>query len=113
MPNKMIKGILISCVLSYFFIKTDDTLTRIVLCPFIVYGVAFSLTQIFIMCGKKSVALKFKKIYEVAFFIYLFGFLICWDIFAIINKDYGLILPSIIMWAGGIFFVYRRFFRKK
>jgi len=45
--------------------------------------------------------------------VYLFGFLICWDVIAIINRDYGLILPSIIMWAGGIFFVYRRFFRKK
>jgi len=111
--RKSITALFVSGILIYFLIKTNDLLTRIVIIPFLVFSISFFIEKILLILNKKSLAKKISKIYEIAFFVYWFGFLIYCDYISIKNKDFTMVLFSLIFWIGGGYFVYKRFFRKK
>ena len=63
--------------------------------------------------SKNKIAKIFNKINVVSFFMYYFGFLIYWDYLAITNKDYVLIIFSLLAWIGRIFATYRKYLKLK
>ena len=107
--KKTIMAFAVSIFLGYIIIKTKDLLTRIVVIPFLIFGISLFIKNICLIFNKNKIAKIFSKINVISFFIYYFGFLIYWDYVAITNKDY--IAFSLLAWAGGIFALYRRYLR--
>ena len=109
--KKTIMALIVSIFLGYVLITTKDLLTRIVVIPFLIFGISLFIKNICLIFKKDKVAKIFSKINVISFFIYYFGFLIYWDYVAIINKDYIAIAFSLLAWLGGIFVAYRRYLR--
>ena len=109
--KKTIMAFVVSIFLGYILIKTKDLLTRIVVIPFLIFGISLFIKNICLIFNKNKIAKIFSKINVISFFIYYFGFLIYWDYVAITNKDYILVAFSLLVWAGGIFVLYRRYLR--
>lgn len=109
--KQTITAAIASVLLGYIFITTKDLLTRIVVIPFLIFGISLFTKNICLMMNKKNIAKKFEIIYVIAFFTYYFGFLIYWDYVSITNKDYMSLLFSLLAWGGGIFVAYRRYLR--
>lgn len=108
-----ISSAIISGILTYFLFKTNDLLSKVVISLFLVFGISFCATNVLLVFRKNKLAEKISKVYVIAFFVYWFGFLIYWDYISILNKDIMSVLISIIMWAAGGYFIYKRFFKKK
>ena len=104
--KKTIMAFAVSIFLGYIIIKTKDLLTRIVVIPFLIFGISLFIKNICLIFNKNKIAKIFSKINVISFFIYYFGFLIYWDYVAITNKDYILVAFSLLAWAGGIFALY-------
>lgn len=100
-------------LLTYILFNTKDLITIIVVIPFLIFSLGLFLKNIFLMLDKKSIARIMEIIYVMAFFIYYFGFLICWDYVAIGNKDYMSVVLSLLAWFGGLFVAYKRYSRLK
>lgn len=111
--KQIITSIVVVCVLINVLFNTNDSLTKIIVLPFLVFAVGFGLKNTFIIMNKTTWAIKVSKIYVVAFMIYWFGFLICWDYKSFIDGKYMQILFSIPLWFGGIYITYKRLFKKK
>lgn len=109
--KKTIMAFVVSIFLGFILIKTKDLLTRIVVIPFLIFGISLFIKNICLIFKKNEIAKIFSKINVISFFIYYFGFLIYWDYVAITNKDYILIAFSLLAWVGGIFVLYRRYLR--
>jgi len=106
--KQTITAAIASVLLGYILIITKDLLTRIVVIPFLIFGISLFTKNICLMMNKKNIAKKFEMIYVIAFFTYYFGFLIYWDYVSITNKDYMSLLFSLLAWGGGCFVLYRR-----
>ena len=100
-------------VLLKVLLQSSDIMSKIVVIPFLIFAIASGVKEVFLMMNKKSWAEKAKKVYEIAFFVYWFGFLIYWDYQNLIRDNYKAILFSVPFWLGGVFFIYRRFIRKR
>lgn len=111
--KKTISSAFISGLLAYFLFKTNNLLSKILISLFLVFGISFCITNVLLVFRKNKLAEKVSKIYVIAFFIYWYGFLIYWDYASISNKDYMSVLFSLIMWFAGVYFIYKRFFKKK
>ena len=111
--KQTITSIVVAGVLLKVLFNRNDVLTKIVVLPFLVFALGFGLKNIFIIIKKPIWAIKVSKIYVVAFLLYWFGFLICWDYNSFINGKYMQILFSVPLWLGGIYFAYKRLFTKK
>lgn len=111
--KQCITSAIIFVFLTYVIITTKDLLTRVVSIPFLVFSLSFFIEKILLLFNKKNLAKKFSKIYVIAFLVYWFGFLIYWDYVSIINKDYMSVIFSLLMWFGGGYIIYKRFFKKK
>lgn len=109
--KKTIIALIVSIFLGYILITTNDLLTRIVIIPFLMFGISLFIKNICLMFKKNKIAKTFSKINVTSFFIYYFGFLVYWDYVAVTNKDYMLIIFSLLAWFGGIFVAYRRYLR--
>ena len=109
--KKTIMALIVSMFLSYILITTKDLLTRIVVIPFLIFGISLFIKNICLIFKKNKIAKVFSKINVTSFFIYYFGFLIYWDYTAILNKDYILVVFSLLAWAGGIFVAYKKYLR--
>lgn len=109
--KKTIMALIVSIFLGYILITTNDLLTRIVVIPFLMFGISLLIKNICLMFKKNKIAKTFSKINVISFFIYYFGFLAYWDYVAITNKDYMSIVFSLLAWFGGIFVAYRRYLR--
>ena len=109
--KKTIMALIVSIFLGYILITTKDLLTRIVVIPFLMFGISLFIKNICLMFKKNKIAKTFSEINVISFFIYYFGFLICWDYVAITNNDYMSIIYSLLAWFGGIFVAYRRYLR--
>ena len=109
--KKTIMAFVVSIFLGYILIKTKDLLTKIVVIPFLIFGISLFIKNICLIFNKNKIAKIFSKINVISFFIYYFGFLAYWDYVAITNKDYILVAFSLLVWAGGIFVLYRRYLR--
>ena len=106
--KQTITAAIASVLLGYILIITKDLLTRIVVIPFLIFGISLFTKNICLMMNKKNIAKKFEMIYVIAFFIYYFGFLIYWDYVSITNQDYTSLIFSSLAWGGGCFVLYRR-----
>ena len=113
MNIKFMKQIIITLIASIYLIHvliiTKSTLTRIIVIPFLIFGISLLIKNICLMLNKNKIAKMFSKIYTITFFIYYFGFLAYWDYLAITRKEYTLVAFSLIAWTGGIFVIYRRY----
>ena len=111
--KRLISSIFVVIVLSKVLLQSGDTMSKLIVIPFLIFAIASCVKDVFMLMNKKSWAEKAKKVYEIAFFVYWFGFLIYWDYQNLMSGNYKAILFSIIFWLGGGFFVYKRFIRKK
>ena len=110
--KKLTSSIAVIVVLSYVLFKTEDTLTRIVVIPFLTFGLAYFLQGLFRVLRKEKLAAVMGKVYVIAFAVYWFGFLIAWDYISIVNRNYISALFSLIPWLGGGYIIYRKLKRK-
>lgn len=99
--------------LTYILITTNDLLTKIVVIPFLIFSFSFCIEKVLLIFNKNVLAKKVSKVYVIAFFVYWFGFLICWDYISIIKKDFMSVLFSLPLWFGGGYIAYKRLFYKK
>lgn len=100
--RKTITTLITSTFLTYVLVTTKDLLTRVVVIPFLLFGISVFIRNICLMLKKYKVAKLFTKISVIVFFIYYFGFLVFFDYLAIINKEWTLVLFSLVAWFGGI-----------
>lgn len=99
--------------LTYILITTKDWITKIVVIPFLIFSLFFCIEKILLIINKNKLAKKVSKVYVIAFSVYWFGFLICWDYISIVNKDIMSVLFSLPLWFGGGYIISRRFRNKK
>lgn len=100
--RKTITTLITSTFLTYVLVTTKDLLTRVVVIPFLLFGISVFIRNICLILKKYKVVKLFTKISVVVFFIYYFGFLIFWDYLAIVDKEYGMAVFSLVAWFGGI-----------
>lgn len=110
--KKLISSVVITGILSYILLTTDDKLTRIVVIPFLTFSLAYFLQHVFLALKKPKLAAVMGKVYVIAFAVYWFGFLIVWDYISIMRKEYLSVLFSLIPWVGGGYIIYRKLKRK-
>ena len=110
--KKIITSIAVTGILIAVLFKTNDLITRIIVIPFLIFAIAMGITNVLTLMGKKILAVKISKVYVVAFLIYWFGFLIYWDYASFADGNYKNILFSVPFWLGGIYFAYKRLFKK-
>lgn len=111
--KRLISSIFVVIVLSKVLLQSGDTMSKLIVIPFLIFAIASCVKDVFALMNKKSWAEKAKKVYEIAFFVYWFGFLIYWDYQNLLRDNYKAILFSVPFWLGGVFFIYRRFIRKR
>ena len=99
--------------LTYVLITTNDWITKIVVIPFLIFSLFFCIEKILLIFNKNILAKKISKVYVIAFSVYWFGFLICWDYISIVNKDFMSVLFSLPFWLGGGYIINKRFMNKK
>ena len=100
-------------VLVKVLLQSSNTMSKLIVIPFLIFVIASCVKDVFLLMNKKSWADIAKRIYVIAFFVYWFGFLIYWDYQNLLSGNYKAILFSIIFWLGGGYFVYRRLIRKR
>lgn len=106
--RKTISSLIVSIFLTYVLITTNDLLTRVVVVPFLMFVISLFIRNICLILKKERIANVFRVINVVLFFIYYFGFLVFWDYMAIVNKEWALVVFSLVAWLGGIFALCRR-----
>lgn len=99
--------------LSYILITTKDLFTRIIVIPFLLFGISFFIKNVCILLNKNKLAKMFSKLNVIAFLIYLFGFTTFWCFISFKNGAYLQTIFSIPFWILGIFIIKRRFLYKK
>lgn len=111
--KQIITSVIAAAVLLNVMFNTNDFTTKIIVLPFLVFAVSFGVKNVLIMLKKERWAHIFGKVYVTAFLIYWFGFLIYWDYVSFVDKRYMQILFSLPLWLGGVYFAYKRLFKKK
>lgn len=111
--KQIITSIVVVGVLLNVLFNTNDFSTIIIILPFLIFAVGFGLKNVLLIMKKEALAVKFSKVYVVAFLIYWFGFLIYWNYISFIDGKYTQILFSIPFWIGGFYFTYKRLLKKK
>lgn len=111
---QMIISLFVIIFLSSILISTIDLLTKIVVAIFLTFIINQFLMNLFFVLNKNNIAVLFKKINLILFFVYWFGFLFYWNYINInINKhEYMSVLFSIPFLFMGVFIVYKEFKRK-
>lgn len=111
--KQTITALITSIFLSYVLITTKDLLTRIIVIPFLLFGISYFIKNVCIMLNKNKLAKIFSKINVIAFLIYLFGFTTFWCYTSLKNGAYLQTIFSIPFWIAGIFIIRKRFFSQK
>lgn len=108
--------LLMSVILCYIFIYllliSADNITRLIMTPFCIAGIGVFLQGLLpLIMVDKILAVKIsKRVYMAGFLLYIFGFLILWDYFALRDGQVNLFILSLIFWAVGIYLIKRWFF---
>lgn len=109
--------IFVGCVLVIFllwvFLKGADTITKIIILPFLICGCAALAQIIFRTLNMTKYVLLMNKLYIVGFLLYWFGFLCVWIFYGIKSKEYWMLIFSIPFLIAGIFVAYNNLFKKK
>lgn len=111
--KKTVTAFIASLILGHVLVTTKDLLTRIVVIPFLIFSVCLFIKNICLIFGKEKIAKKLSMLQSTAFFLYYFGFLVCWDCIAFKKRDLMLILFSLLPWIVGIFAAYKIYSRSK
>ena len=80
----------------------NDSISKIIILPFLICAFAKFFETLFIMLKKEKASKVFRIIFRLSFFLYYFGFLLYVVYYSIVNKEYSLILFSLIFWYVGI-----------
>ena len=129
----IISGSIFSGICGWIFIKAANSITRIVIIPFLISGLAvlikgivallhglnlrkgmndenISAESVFYKYEKLNIAYKiFSKLYIVGFLLFWFGFLIVFDYFAIKQGQMSMLAFSLIFWIVGIYVAIKNF----
>ena len=97
---KLVRSFLLTIILCiiYFFTKNG----KVIMIPFIFCSVALLLKDLFIVINKVKYIKIFDNIYIISFLVFWFGFLLYFDYLCIKDKNYQLLLFSLIFWLIGI-----------
>jgi len=109
---QMIISLFVIIFLSSILISTIDLLTKIVVAIFLTFIINQFLMNLFFVLNKNNIAVLFKKINLILFFVYWFGFLFYWNYININKHEYMSVLFSIPFLFMGVFIVYKEFKRK-
>lgn len=131
--STIIGGGIFTGVCGWVFIKAADSITRIVIIPFLICGLAVLIKGIVALVQglnlrkgmnddnvsaesvldkheKLNIADKiFSKLYMVGFLLFWFGFLIVFDYFAIKQGQMSMLAFSLIFWVVGIYVAIKDF----
>lgn len=100
-------------IILWLMINSNDKFTKIILIPFLIASLA-TLGKLCSLYFKNiNWTIFFHKLYTIGFLIFWFGFLIVADYISINNKQYDMIIFSILFWIVGIYFAYKNFIKKK
>lgn len=105
--GKLISSVFITGLLMYVMFNT--TSPKIVFVPFLICAVSMALKTVGQIFEKAGMIFFFDKLFKGGFFLYGFGFLIFFDYLALKDKQYGLVIYSLLFWAV-LFFVFKRVF---
>lgn len=109
---QMIISLLVIIFFSFILISTRDLLTKIVVAIFLTFIINQFLMNLFFVLNKNNIAVLFKKINLILFFVYWFGFLFYWNYININKYEYMSVLFSIPFLFMGVFIAYKEFKRK-
>ncbi len=111
-----IRQILVS--LTAFFILIwaflqNKFIGKIIIIPFLICSIAIFFKNLFFLIHKEKISNMFKYIFNISFFVYVFGLLIYATYYAISNKSYSLFIIIGIFAIGTIRFFKLTFFKNK
>jgi len=90
--RKIILSLVSLLILTWAF-GNNDLVGKIVIFPFLIGSFALLNESIFFLLNKKRIAKVFKYIFRINLFFYIFGFLSYAIYYAIVNKEYSLLIP--------------------
>lgn len=105
--GKLISSLFITGLLVYIMLNT--TSPKIIFVPFLICAVSMALKTVGQIFEKEGMVFFFDKLFKGGFFLYGFGFLLVFDYLALKDKQYGLLVYSLLFWAV-LLFVFKRVF---
>lgn len=105
--GKLISSLFITGLLVYIMLNT--TSPKIIFVPFLICAVSMALKTVGQIFEKEGMVFFFDRLFKGGFFLYGFGFLIVFDYLALKDKQYGLLVYSLLFWAV-LLFVFKRVF---
>ncbi len=99
-------------ILTWAFFS-NEILGKIIICPFLVCSLAIFGENLFLILKKEKIAIVFKYIFQISFFVYAFGLLGYAIYYAMANKSYSLFIVIGIFLGGIIYFLKVVFFKNK
>lgn len=109
--RKLVSSVFITILLIYFMIKT--TSPKIIFVPFLICAISMIGKSISLLMEKKKYVNVFDKSFTIGFLLFWFGFLIFADYIAIKDKQWQLVVFSLVFWIAGIYFIKKRLFKQK
>ncbi len=106
--GKLVFSVFITGLLTYFMINT--TSLKIVFVPFLICGISMVMKTIGQIFEKEKMTFFFDRLFKTGFFLYGFGFLIFADYIALKNKQYDMLVYTLLFWAVLVFIFKRVFF---
>ena len=100
--RKVIVGLITSSILTWAILKNNN-LARLMIAPFLVCSISYTLEGIFELLNKDKLVNIFKKIFKISFFTFYFGFLAFTVYYSLVNKTYGLLVVVFIF----VLFIYK------
>lgn len=91
-------------------IKTTNL--KIAFIPFIICSISMVLKNVGLIFEKESMIAFFDKLFKIGFFLFWFGFLAVADYICIRDKNYDLLIFSLLFWIAGIYFIKKKLFDK-
>ena len=99
-------------ILTWAFIK-NQIISKIIISPFLICSISVLGENLFLILNKEKIANIFKKIFNISFFVYIYGFLAYATYYVIVNKSYSLFIIIGIFFIGSTCFFKKTFFNKK
>lgn len=109
--RKLVSSVFITILLIYFMIKTPSP--KIIFVPFLICAISMIGKSISLIMDKKKYVNIFDKSFTIGFLLFWFGFIIFADYIAIKDKQWQLVVFSLVFWIAGIYFVNKRFVKQK
>lgn len=105
--SKLISSLSITVLLLYFIINTSSS--KIIFIPFLICSIAMTGKHISLFFNNSKLANLFSKMFTIGFLAFLAGFLIFVLYICFRNKNYILLIISLLFCLFGFFFLKKRF----